>query len=141
MSDRLRSRAHGRAAAVLAFATAAAMAVGAAAQSGAPAARPKPVSCSSMSVFIGDPRPEAPATATVNGVQVGVYDTSTSLNLDPFLEPGVNTLAFSFEALPKYPAFVTLDCLPPGGADKVTILRFRPAEGRLQTQTQANIVR
>ena len=81
--------------------------------------------------------PGGTLSASVNGTVVGSWDGSAYGDLEPFMRPGPNTVALAFAAAPAgNTADAELRCLPPGVASsRTTILRLRPAPGRLRAET------
>jgi hypothetical protein len=110
----------------------------------APAAAQAPppgVPCEAVSVLAVWATPAAPLSVIVNGVVVGVYDGSTSVPLDGFLKPGLNTVILSYPAMPRASTDAAIKCRPPGGKSKVTIVSLRPSAEKLQAQAHVNFTR
>ena len=81
--------------------------------------------------------PGGALSVAVNGTIVATYDTSAYGDLEPFMRPGPNTVTLAFAAAPiGSTANAELRCLPPGVASsRTTVLRLRPAPGRLRAET------
>jgi hypothetical protein len=78
---------------------------------------------------------EATVKLSVNGIPAGRFDTNTTFDLAPFLQPGrMNQLAFAIE--PRRKGDVNgidlhVDAQMPGTDDYVAILQFKPTKDRL----------
>ena len=81
--------------------------------------------------------PGGTLSVAVNGTVVATYDEAAYGDLEPFMRPGPNTISLAFAAAPAgNTADAELRCLPPGVASsRTTVLRLRPAPGRLKAET------
>ena len=99
------------------------------------------VPCAAVSVLAVWATPESPLTVTVNGVNVGAYDDSISLDLEGFLKPGVNSVRFSYPSPARASTEAALKCKPPGADSKSTILLLKPSATKLEAEAHVNFMK
>jgi hypothetical protein len=105
----------------------------------APAAAPGATgpACRRLNVNGSRIPPGGALSVSVNGTVVATFDDAAYGDLEPFMRPGPNTIALAFAAAPAgNTADAELRCLPPGvDSSRTTVLRLRPAPGRLRAET------
>jgi hypothetical protein len=78
---------------------------------------------------------------TANGRLIGAYEVQGSPVLTTLLRPGANAVAFAYASPGDEDSLLQVYCTPPGAAERVEILRFKPRPGELQTRVDVNMVR
>lgn len=96
-----------------------------------PAAGP---ACKQLNVNGSQITPGATLTVTVNGTTVATFDENAYADLEPFMQPGPNTIGLSFASGSPGPE-AELRCLPPSSrSSRVVVLRLKPTPTRLSAQ-------
>ena len=99
----------------------------------APAAGP---ACKKLNVNGSQITPGATLTVTVNGTTVATFDENAYGDLEPFMQPGPNSIGLSFASAGSGGTSAELRCLPPNvHASRTVVLRLKPTPKRLSAQT------
>jgi hypothetical protein len=82
----------------------------------------------------------ATLTVTVNGAVVSTFDESADGHIEPFMQPGGNTVGLVFSAAGGAGAVAELRCQPPQpNTPRTVILRLKPTPQHLSAQAQVNL--
>lgn len=107
---------------------------------GTPAAAPTNAraagpACTRLNVNASQITPGTTLTVTVNGTTVATYDENAYGDLEPFMQPGPNTIGLSFDSAGSGGANAELRCLPPSSrTSRTVVLRLKPTAKRLSAQ-------